>query len=360
MRLLIDIGHPAHVHYFRNLYHELSGRHKITVTCKTEPIITKLLTAYQIPFIELGAKGSGVGDKIVRQVNFTRQIVSLIREHNVDLAMGLSFSIVHASKFTKAKSLMFDDDDQAPQPVTAKFVSPYADMILSPDVLEFEHLKNAVYYPGYHELAYLHPKRFHPDPSILSKYGLTPEDKYFILRFSALKAHHDIGAVGISLSQKRSLVKLLSAYGKVFITMEAKLEPEFEAYKLPIEPQDMHNFLHYSQMLVCDGQTMCTEAAMLGVPSFRCNSFAGRVSVLEEEEKKYELTYAFLPRNFDWMLYRIQELLKVEDYKDLWRQKRDIAMRDKIDVTAFWVWFLDKYPESASTMTKNIDYDKFR
>lgn len=361
MRVLIDLGHPAHVHYFRNLYHELSARHAITVTCKSEPIITNLLKAHNIPYLELGAKGSSLVDKALRQVHFTRQISKIINDRKIDLAMGLSFSVVYAAKLTKAKSLMFDDDDQAPQPLTARFATPYADLVLSPDVLKFENLKNAIYYPGYHELAYLHPKRFKADHTILAKYGLTEQDKYFILRFSALKAHHDAGAVGLSMRQKRSLIELLSTYGKVFITMEARLDKEFEQYRMPIEPQDMHNFLHYSQMLVCDGQTMCTEAAMLGVPSFRCNSFAGRVSVLEEEEKKYGLTYAFLPRNFDWMLYRIKKLLSLEDVKEVWKEKRDLALRDKIDVTAFWVWFLDNYPASIADLKKpGFDFQIFR
>ncbi|HQH49988.1 MAG TPA: DUF354 domain-containing protein [Candidatus Cloacimonadota bacterium] len=361
MNILIDIGHPAHVHNFRNLYHELSGRHQITVTCKSVPIITNLLEAHSIPYLELGAKGSSLADKVLRQVAFTRQISKIIKDRKIDLAMGLSFSVVYASKITKADSLLFDDDDQAPQPLTARFASPYADLILSPDVLKYENLKNAIYYPGYHELAYLHPKRFKPDQTILSKYGLTERDKYFILRFSALKAHHDVGAVGFSLEQKQALIGLLSSYGKVFITMEAQLDKQFEQYRMPIEPQDMHSFLHYSQMLVCDGQTMCTEAAMLGVPSFRCNSFAGRVSVLEEEEKKYGLTYAFLPRNFDWMLHRIKELLMVENIKGVWGEKRKLLLHDKIDVTEFWAWFLDNYPESKKIMRDGaFDFNRFK
>jgi len=361
VNILIDIGHPAHVHNFRNLYHELSDRHQITVTCKSVPIITNLLEAYNIPFIELGAKGSSLADKVLRQVNFTRQISKIIKDRKIDLAMGLSFSVVYASKITKADSLLFDDDDQAPQPLTARFASPYADLILSPDVLKFENLKNAIYYPGYHELAYLHPKRFKPDQTILSKYGLTGRDKYFILRFSALKAHHDVGAVGLSLEKKRALIGLLSSYGKVFITMEAQLDKQFEQYRMPIEPQDMHSFLHYSQMLVCDGQTMCTEAAMLGVPSFRCNSFAGRVAVLEEEEKKYGLTYAYLPRQFDWMLSRIKDLLNRNDLKEEWALRRDKLLKDKIDVTSFWAWFIDNYPDSPIMMrSRNFSFDRFK
>ncbi len=361
MRVLLDIGHPAHVHYFRNLIHVLNGKHTFIVTIKRSKIIETLLAYYNIDFIILGDKGNSLASKVVLQASFTLQVCNLIRKHKIDMAIGVSITIAQASKLCGIPSIYFDDDDLKESPLSALFGTPFASVVLSPSCLKYEKTPNAIYYPGYHELAYLHPNRFTPDQNILAKYGLTEEEKYFILRFSALKAHHDVGAVGLNIRQKRSLIELLSTFGKVFITMEALLDKEFEQYRMPIEPQDMHNFLHYSRMLVCDGQTMCTEAALLGVPSFRCNSFAGRVSVLEEEEKKYGLTYAFLPRNFDWMFYRIRKLLSAKDVKESWKQKRDLALRDKIDVTAFWAWFLDNYPASKSDLKKpHFDFQMFR
>ncbi|MDP3115415.1 MAG: DUF354 domain-containing protein [Candidatus Cloacimonadaceae bacterium] len=361
MNILIDVGHPAHVHNFRNLYHDLIKRHEIVVTCKSVPIIIKLLKTYNIPYIDLGEKGSHIADKFIRQIGFNRKIRAIIHERNIDVAMGLSFSIIYATKLTKATSLLFDDDDQEPQPLTAKFASPFADFILSPDVLSYEKLKNALYYPGYHEIAYLHPRVYKPNSDLLSKYGIRENEKYFVLRFSAFKAHHDIHASGMSVAQKHTLVNMLSEYGRVFITMESEIQAEFEQYRMPIEPHEMHDFLHYSQLLVCDGQTMCTEAAMLGVPSFRCNSFVGRVAVLEEEEKKYGLTYAFLPRQFDWMLYKIEELIKTANYKETWQLKRQRLLENKIDVTAFWAWIIDNYPDSLEEIKKpNFDFGRFK
>lgn len=361
MNLLIDIGHPAHVHYFRNLYFILREKHNIIVTCKSYPVIVQLLNYYQIPYVSLGDRGASFADKLKLQLVYTLKMRAILKQHSIDIAFGSSALIVHAAKFTKAVSILFDDDDQAPQPITAKFITPYADTILSPDVLEFEQLKRAIYYPGYHELAYLHPNWYKPNPLVLNKYGLSENDRYAILRFSALKAHHDVGAVGISITQKRSLIKALSEYGKVFITMEATLDAEFEPYRMPIEPHEMHDFLHYAQVLVCDGQTMCTEASLLGVPSFRCNSFAGRVSILEEEELKYGLTYAFLPRQFDWMVNRLRAHLDNKDIKENWRERREQLLSDKIDVTSFWAWFINNYPSSSIEVKKpEFDFREFK
>lgn len=346
MNILIDIGHPAHVHYFRNLYKELSLTNNILITCKSIPIIELLLQHYNVQYIGLGVKGDGIVSKLAKQVKFTNQVHRIIKERCIELAIGVSTTILHATKLTQAHSILFDDDDQEVQPFNAKFGTPFADTIVSPNTLQFEQLGRAVYYPGYHELAYLHPKRFSPDPAVLEKYGINAKKSYSILRFNAFKAHHDIKEMGMSILQKRTLVRELLEYGNVFITTEAGLDPEFEQYKLPIKPHEMHDFLFYAKALVSDSQTMSSEAAMLGVPSFRCNTFVGRISYLEEEEKRYGLTYGFRPHQFDWMLSCIKKTLSRPNLDSDWICRRNAMLKDKIDVTAFWVWFIDNYPES--------------
>ena len=360
MNILIDIAHPAHIHNIKNLYFTLIENHNIIVACQSIPIVKKLLNSYQIPYIEIGEKGKNIQEKIIKQFSFNHKIKNIVKERAIDLAIGSSLS-VFASRGTKAKSILLDEDDQNVQPFTAKFISPYADHILSPDALNYENLKNAIYYPGNHELAYLHPNVFTPDPNMLVKYGLNKNDKYFILRFNAFKAHHDIHQYGLNKEQKHILIDTLSKYGKVYITTEAELEPEFEEFKMPISPEEMHSFLYYSQMLISDSQTMSVEAAVLGVPSFRCNTFAHRLSVLEELELKYGLTYAYHPSQFDWMLYRINEFLETPDLKDEWQKRRTRLLQDKIDVTSFWVWFVENYPESIKEIkSTEFSFDRFK
>jgi hypothetical protein len=361
MKILVDIGHPAHVHDFKNLINELSGKHEFVVTTKKSPILEKLLTHYGIKYIVLGAKGKSLAGKVFKQAYFTLQVCKLIKNLKIDLAMGVSVSIAQASKLCGIPSFYFDQDDLKESPLTAISGTPFASHVLTPDCLSFEKTKNAIYYPGYHELAYLHPNRFLPNPNILAKYNLSENDKYYILRFVALTAHHDTHLTGLDVTQKRALLDLLLKHGKVFITMEAGMQPEFEQYRMPIAPHEMHDFLHYSQMLVCDGQTMCTEAGLLGVPSFRCNTVAGKVAVLEEEEKKYGLTYGFLPRQFDWMLAKIEEHLMMDNVKEEWKLKRQKLLNDKIDVTAFWSWLIDAYPDSVhEAKSPNFDFGRFK
>jgi predicted glycosyltransferase len=349
------------VHDFKNLIHGLSNKHEFIVTTKKSAILEKLLTHYGIKYIVLGAKGKSLAGKVLKQAYFTTLVCRLIKNLKIDMAMGVSVSIAQASKLCGIPSFYFDQDDLKESPLTAISGTPFASHVLTPDCLSFEKTKNAIYYPGYHELSYLHPRVFQPNPEVLAKYNLSEKDKYFILRFVALTAHHDTRLTGLDINQKRALINLLLKHGKVFITMETNMQPEFEQYRMPIAPHEMHDFLHYSQMLVCDGQTMCTEAGLLGVPSFRCNTVAGKVAVLEEEEKKYGLTYGYLPRQFDWMLDKIEEHLKMDNIKDEWKQRRQKLLNDKIDVTAFWSWMIDDYPNSVREASKpSFNYDRFR
>ena len=154
---------------------------------------------------------------------------------------------------------------------------------------------------------------------------------------------------------------MLTKKGKVFITVEREIEPEFAHYQLKIPPEKIHSLLYYATMLIGDSQTMTSEAAVLGTPAIRSNSFAGRISYLNEEEDRYGLTFGFLPDETDKMMNKIEELLNKADLKTEWQKRRQKMLDDKIDVTGFMVWFFENYPESYRIMKTDPDYQyKFR
>ena len=217
-------------------------------------------------------------------------------------------------------------------------VCPLTDIVFTPDCIQRK-TKHAVYYAGTHELAYLHPNRFTPDPSVLQHAGLAEGERFFIMRFVALKGHHDVGQTGLSLEQKRALVDLLKAHGRVIITSERAVEPEFEPYRLPVPPEEIHSLMAYSSMFVGDSQTMTSEAAILGVPALKCNTFAGRLSVPNMLENKYSLCYAYLPERFKDMLSKIHSLLDMpsESLRAEWQAKRQQMLHEMIDPTEFFI-----------------------
>jgi len=333
---LFDLGHPAHFHLFRHNIRALQEKgHRVIITAKDQPVLIALLDIAGMDYINLGRKGSSMLSKALRQLVFDWKIMRIAIRNKVDTGVGISVSVPHAALFCGMKSVLFDDDDRSVTPLFYLLAHRFANRVYSPDCLAFQQGgKKYTYYPGYHELAYLHPARFTPDPTIPLKAGMQPGEPYFILRFNAFGAYHDKGHSGISEHRKKALVEKLKRHGNVFITGEKNLSPELEPHRITIHPAEIHHFMAFATMYIGDSQTMASEAAVLGVPSIRMNSFAGRISYLEELEKKYGLTFGFQPKDFNNMLIKIDELLAMPGIKEEWQRRRQKMLEEKIDVTA--------------------------
>ena len=343
MNILLDINHPAHVHLLRNTYHALKEKgHTLYVSVKDIPAAKELLAHYGIPYICIGEKDDSIARKGLDQLLYDWRIWRFVRKHRIDMGVGTSVTLAHVSRISRMKSIILDDDDDEVEPLFVKYAHPFGDVILSPDCIRRK-AKQTVYYAGTHELAYLHPKRFRPDESVLEEVGLKKGEPYFIVRFNAFKAHHDVGAKGLSKEGKRRLIALLAKHGRVFITSERDIEEEFKAYQLHIAQEKIHSLMSYATMFVGDSQTMTSEAAVLGTPAVKCNSFAGHLAVPNELEQKFGLCYAFLPEQEEAFYEKIESLLAMPDLKAEWARRREKLLQDKIDVTEFLTSFIENY-----------------
>lgn len=356
MRILIDIGHPGHVHLFRNLYTELIRKgYSVYFTTQDIVIVKHLLNFYGINYAIIGTKKNGLISKGFSMLTRTYSLIQYIRKKRIDFCLSSTPSLMQAAYFCRKPRFFYDDDDDFIEPLVVKTTHPFSNIVLSPNCT-FRKSDKASFYKGYHELAYLHPNRFNPDTKVLEKAGLKPGQPFFILRFVALKGHHDVGHKGINLIQKRALIELLEPHGSIIITSENEIEPEFEKYRLPVPPEEIHSLMYFAKMFLGDSQTMTSEAAVLGVPALKCNSFARELSVPNELEDKYGLCYSYKPNQFDKFYQHIEQLLQKDSLEDEWRKKRENFLNDKIDVSAFFVWFIENYPESKTIMKENSDY----
>lgn len=361
LRILIDIGHPAHVHYYRNLAGILEHKgHNVIWTVKEIDVVKRLLDFYGFSYTVFPKKARGIIGKIIRQFQYDWKLLGICKREKIDIAIGSSVTISHISKISGLKSIVFDDDDDDIQPFVTWFSTPFASHIASPDAMKGKRKrKDTLYYPGYHELAYLHPRYFQPDPSVLDETGIKKNEPFFIMRFNAFRAHHDIGVNGLSLAQKLELIDILKPHGKIFITTEENMEQELRSYQLPVSPEKIHSLMAFAGMFLGDSQTMTSEAAVLGTPAVKCNTLAGKLSVPNELEHKYGLCYSFQPVEFHLMKEKVRELLQKPKLKEEWAEKRRIMLSEKIDVTAFWAWMIDSYPQSLETLKKNPEYQSY-
>ncbi len=356
MNILIDIAHPAHVHLIKNVYKVLCKKgHNVVVTVKDIPVALRLLRYYEIPYIYLGGKSDSIIGKALLQLKYNLKLWFIVRKYKIDIGFGSSLTIAQLSKYTRIKSIILDDDDDEVEPLFVKFAHSISDVILSPDVIARKSLAT-IGYSGYHELAYLHPNYFEPDSTVLDDLEIKQGDFFSILRFNAFKAHHDVGVEGLSIENKRKIISVLEKKGRVFITTEREIDEEFRKYQLKMEPEKIHSLLYYATIFVGDSQTMTSESALLGTPAVKCNTFAGKLSVPNDIEDSYQLCFSFLPDQTELMFSKLTEILNTVDLKEVFQQRRQQMLADKIDVTAFFTWFIENYPESAKIMHSNPDY----
>jgi predicted glycosyltransferase len=349
MNILIDIGHPAHIHLFRNAASNwIKKGHDVIFTIRDRNIIPVLMKSYGFEyFIASKAKSTSLG-LLYELVEHDLNVLKIAKKMKSDLLLGTSVSITHVSKLLGNHSIVFNEDDEDYLNSFRFLAYPFADTIVIPNSLRDRITHKHVTYNSYHELAYLHPNHFVPDTAILSELGVEANERYFIVRLVSLSAHHDKGHAGISEDTRRKIIKLLSQYGRVFITAEGSLPDDLACYKLPITYDRIHHALSFASMLVSDSQTMTIEAAVLGTPAIRYNTFVGLCSVIEELEKKYELTYGFLPEQENEMLGKIQDLLKDLSLKETWARKRQKMLSEKIDLAYWMEKFIEGYPENLN------------
>lgn len=334
MNVLIDIGHPAHVHLFKNLIRRLKqDGNKVVVLTKSVPVIIELLRAYNIDFIELGKKSNSLSGKYLKQFYYVWKTAMVARKNKIDLALGVSMTLPLAAKIFKFKVIGLDDDDSTITPVFAKFVNK-SDIVLTPSALAHEDRgPNHMTHNSYHELAYLHPDEFVPDPSVLKEMDVETGEKYSFLRFNSFNAHHDTGAKGMNDDQKQKLINKLSEFGKVFVSYENEDEERANSITLNCSAQKIHSAIYYSALFAGDSQTMTSEAAVLGVTAFKCNSFAGQLSIPNELEQKYNLCFSYRPEQFCEMLEKIDLVMKSEFSGVDFHKQRNFMISEKGNLT---------------------------
>jgi predicted glycosyltransferase len=351
MRIQIDIGHPGHVHLFKNFAWRMQERgHEILFTCRDKEFEIYLLEEYGFRYKSFGKKYKKLIGKLFGLLKFDIQSIMTAFHFKPDIFMSHgSMYVAHASFFFRKPHLSFEDTFNMEQ---VKLYSSFTEVILVND-FEEPPLKsdNIIPYNGYHELAYLHPNWFTPNSDIFEILKLEQSEPYIILRFVSWDASHDVGQGGLTLEYKEKLINTLAKKIKIFISSEGELPDSLKPYQIKIPPPKMHDVLAFATLFIGEGATMASECAMLGTPSIYINTLD---PLTIKEQGDYGLNFDY--RNADGLLEKAVELLNQKDLKEEFKIKKEKLLSEKIDITAFTIWFTENYPQSHNILKETPAY----
>lgn len=363
MKVLFQLNHPAHYHLVKNSIRYLKHNgHEVQILARGKDVLKDLLKGENYSMLST-KKGQSIFDKIRKMEKARTEIIKFVKDDKPDIVVGTGTFSYITRKLNIPTIFLVEDDANLNLPIFFGALNCYFSFseILSPKVC-YNSLwdKKSIKYNSYHELAYLHPNHFIPDIKVVEKY-FPADTPYFIIRFAKLNAYHDIGIKGISTAIAQKIIDILKPHGDIYITSERQLEPQFEQYRIKINPVDMHHVMAFAQLYIGDSQTMAAESGVLGVPFVRFNDFVGRIGYLRELEDVYELGYGVKTNEVDRLYKIVMELIAMPDRAKVFAQRRQKMLSEKIDYAQFLTWFIENYPESARIMKENPDYQlRFR
>lgn len=350
MKILIDIGHPAHVHLFRYFSRRMEEKgHRILFTCRDKEVTIQLLESFRLPFVSLGRHFRSRAGKIWGLLRFNMALLKVARRFKPDLF--LSHGSIYAAQVAwllRKPHIALEDTGNMEQ---VRLYRPFSDVLLVSSAFHRDLGKKMVRHGGYHELAYLHPRYFQPDPGILEILKIKKGERFVLVRFVSWQATHDVNQQGLTLELKRKMVKTLQRSFRILISSESPLPDDLAGYKINISPDRMHDVLAFADLYIGEGATMASECAVLGTPALYVNSITA--GTLEDQEK-HGLIYGFRSSAGVWE--KLQELMDTPNLKESHQQRRQKMLAEKIDLTAFMVWFIEDYPASFKTLKEQPDY----
>jgi predicted glycosyltransferase len=345
MRVLVEILHPAHVHFFRNAILAWQQRgDEVLVLSREKDVTSELLLAYEIPFESISRLGSSklslLSEMVLRDVRMLRRALKF----KPDVLVGImGVTIAQVGLVLRRPAVVFYDTENAR--LTNRVVYPLAHSVCTPQCYAAPVNGRHVTYPGYHELAYLHPNRFRPDPEVVRAAGIDPDQPFFLLRFVSWQASHDVGEEGFSLAMKQNLVASLARRGRVLISSEQPLPSALDEYRFSAAPHSIHHFIAHARMLIGESATMASEAAVLGVPAFYIAD-TGR-GYTDEQQARYGLVFNYRRSQAEEAFAKIESLLDDPRFPQRIADGHARLLADKIDATDWMLDYIDRVVGSS-------------
>jgi predicted glycosyltransferase len=285
MRYAFFTNTPAQVHLYKHVVDRLRERgHSVLVLARDYGCTEALLDYHDLPYETYGACGTSKSSVFLNLPNHYRRIFGLVRRFDPDLLFGMGGYAAHAGFLSRTPVVLIFDSE--PTTLDHLVSRPFARAILTPHAFRKDLGAKHYRFTGFKETAYLHPDVYEPNETVCSELGVGEDERYALSRFNAFGSH----------------------------------------------PALLHDALAEADLLVADSQTTVTEAALLGTPAIRSNSWVGE----DDMGNFQELESQGLVRNiaeFDEAVETAVDLLTDPDAKSRWRERRAEYMQEQVNLT---------------------------
>lgn len=352
MKILIDINHPAHVHYFRNFIKLMEAKgHKFCVINRDSKMINQLLDYYEINHTIRNKRPEKKGT-FASMMNLMRMTLWCIRKSFLfrpDLFMGFASSACAITSWLYRKPCVLLDDTEF-NSTNHKIYMRFCSTVLTPFYFskKLDGGEKQIYFHAFIEQLFLHSRYFKSSTDILDELGLK-RGEYVVIRFSAFNAHHDMMANPLSEDFKKNIISKIARKYRVVISFEQESDdPFYQPFLIKFPPDKMHDIEANAKFLVTEGITMASESFILGVPYLLINPL--KCGYIDYQVGNYPEFFCHSTK---------EKVINESIDKFLAMPFNDMAgHKDKIEVstinpTDFLIWFVENYPESRSILKQD-------
>jgi predicted glycosyltransferase len=374
MRFLIEAHHPAHIHFFKYAIRIWQERgDEVLLIGRDRDVMKQLLAAYDWIPAEI-VSSTGRSNRFPLREMLLRQlaVAERVRRFRPSLVLSLMGSYTQVARLLGVPNIIFTDSEF--QSFNHRIAHPFATLIYTPRCFWKPLGSKQRRYAGYHELAFLHPKRFTARPAVLERLRVNggpaatgavasatagaanpqvgaegsalshPQPgEYVVIRTSAWNTLHDIGQSGLGPHFERLMQLLVPRYSVYIVPEGGQLAPRWAAHRLSVPPDEYHDVLAFAKLVITEGASTASEAACLGVPSVYVNTT--RRGYLEDQERRYQLVYNFTDPAL--ALAKTAQLLAAPPSVAALAAAQARLIADHIDVTDYVVGELDRFADAT-------------
>ena len=355
MKILIDINHPAHVHYFKNLIRIMKTHgHEFIVVNRNDKMINQLLDYYQINHI--------IRNKRPEKKNTIKSLLYLLGclyacmkasiIHKPNMYLGFASLPVSISSILFRKPCIILDDTEHNK-LNHRLYMPGASAVLTPFYYNIDLGEKQLRFNAYVEQLYMHSHYFAKNETTINEQGVK-SDEYVLVRYIAYDAHHDKDVKPLCDEQKKAIIRLLAQKYRVLLSMEKNSQDEFyKPYLVHFSPEKMHDIEAGAKFLVTEGATMASESFVNGVPYVYLNPL--HVGYIDQQQQAMP-QYFFQTTDYQEAINAINHLISIPVDKDSIKASIEATT---MDPTLFLVWFVENYPQSVQITRDNQHNNEF-